>query len=354
MSDRLRRIIRAELTSAGVIDEARRPMQLLVETYLRLLRKDAVDAIDAQGPSQLRDAVNDVIVELREKHPTFFNLPEPKVSGIAAADLAGARSHGAPSEVGAPANRDRLHVASSPSFGPDAGAHEPDAGGMSGQREAPFDDPTVGQGTGVPHYSGGDVQFRRDPTAGYLEDTEPEILSRRSSRIGRSLAVGAVVGGVALAIVGYYSLANVGRNIGHADGIQAPGVGIPEQPGPATATTGSLASLTQMPTDVLRGIPDVLDTATLWLEGKIVRLYGVEWAPGGGGNPDDFTRYVRGREAVCAPVPSDNAYRCNVEGKDLSEVVLFNGGGRAMPNVPPNLRAAEQLAKASKVGVWSR
>ncbi|MET0527854.1 MAG: hypothetical protein ABW003_05840, partial [Microvirga sp.] len=329
MSDRLRRIIRAELASAGVTNEARRPMELLVETYLRPARNDAV----AQGPSQLRNAVNDIIVELREKHPTLFNLPGPEVAGIAAANLAGASPHGAPSEVGAPVNRNWLDVASTPSLRPDAGAHEPGAGGVSdgitGQRKAPIDDPTVGQETGVPHFSG-DVQLRHDPTAGYLEDTQPEIHSKRSSRIGKSLAVGAVVGGVALAIVGYYSLANVGRNTGHADGIQAPRVAILEQPGPAASTTGSLALPTQKPTDVLRGIPDVLDTATLWLEGKIVRLYGVEWAPGGGGNPDDFTRYVRGREAVCAPIPSDNAYRCSVEGKDLSEVVLFNGGGRAM------------------------
>jgi hypothetical protein len=103
----------------------------------------------------------------------------------------------------------------------------------------------------------------------------------------------------------------------------------------------------------LRGIPEVLDTATLWLSGQIVHLYGVEWVRGSG-DPDDFTRYLKGREVACDPVENVDAYRCTVDGHDLSEVVLFNGGAKSAPNAPPELRAAEEKARVAKTGVWSR
>jgi endonuclease YncB( thermonuclease family) len=74
----------------------------------------------------------------------------------------------------------------------------------------------------------------------------------------------------------------------------------------------------------------------------------------GGGDPEEFTRYLRGREVTCDPVENVDAYRCKVDGKDLSEVVLFNGGGRTTPNAPPDLRAAEEKAKTAKLGVWSK
>jgi endonuclease YncB( thermonuclease family) len=41
-----------------------------------------------------------------------------------------------------------------------------------------------------------------------------------------------------------------------------------------------------------------------------------------------------------------------VDGRDLSRVVLFNGGGRAAAGAPPELRALEQQARAARVGIW--
>jgi hypothetical protein len=43
-----------------------------------------------------------------------------------------------------------------------------------------------------------------------------------------------------------------------------------------------------------------------------------------------------------------------VEGRDLSEVVLFNGGGRATPDATPELKAAEAKARAAGHGVWQK
>jgi endonuclease YncB( thermonuclease family) len=74
----------------------------------------------------------------------------------------------------------------------------------------------------------------------------------------------------------------------------------------------------------------------------------------GAGDPDDFTRYLNGREVSCDPVEKVDAYRCTVDGHDLSEVVLFNGGAKSTPNAPPELRAAEEKARVAKIGVWSR
>ncbi len=64
---------------------------------------------------------------------------------------------------------------------------------------------------------------------------------------------------------------------------------------------------------VIAGVPEVVDTATLRLERRIVRLFGVEWDRGS--NAEDLTRYIAARPVVCetgrrggqAPVPDRRA-----------------------------------------------
>jgi endonuclease YncB( thermonuclease family) len=53
-------------------------------------------------------------------------------------------------------------------------------------------------------------------------------------------------------------------------------------------------------------------------------------------------------------VAGSEARLCAVDGRDLSEVVLFNGGGRASPEATPDLVAAEDHARAERLGVWAR
>lgn len=36
----------------------------------------------------------------------------------------------------------------------------------------------------------------------------------------------------------------------------------------------------------------------------------------------------------------------------ISRVVLFNGGGRASANATPELRALDQQARSTRVGIW--
>jgi endonuclease YncB( thermonuclease family) len=123
----------------------------------------------------------------------------------------------------------------------------------------------------------------------------------------------------------------------------------PARPGEPDAT-GSVAP---PPGDrTLRGVPEVVDTVTLRLEGRIVRLFGVEWARGG--QPDELKSYLGSREVECEPVQGKNTHRCYVEKNDLSRVVLYNGGGRTTADATPELLQAEERARDGKLGVWKR
>lgn len=125
----------------------------------------------------------------------------------------------------------------------------------------------------------------------------------------------------------------------------------PPAPAPEPAATASVAPATPA-RGVLAGVPEVIDTATLRIEGKVVRLFGVEWARGAQG--DDLKGYIRGRSVRCTAAGTGDTHRCEVDGKDLSEVVLYNGGGRATPDAPADLVTAENHAKAEKLGVWKK
>ncbi len=84
----------------------------------------------------------------------------------------------------------------------------------------------------------------------------------------------------------------------------------------------------------------------------VVRLFGVEGARGRAAR--DFRRYLGRRQAVCELASTGNEYHCSVDGQDLSRVVLFNGGGRASASATPELRALDQQARSSRVGIWRR
>ena len=103
-------------------------------------------------------------------------------------------------------------------------------------------------------------------------------------------------------------------------------------------------------TSVVRGVPLIQNTGTLELQGRVIRLFGVEGTRGRAAR--DFRRYLGRREVECEPAGSGNEYRCRVDDQDLSRVVLFNGGGRASANATPELRALDQQARSTRVGIW--
>ncbi len=117
-------------------------------------------------------------------------------------------------------------------------------------------------------------------------------------------------------------------------------------------STGGLPARAATDDRTLSGVPEVVDTTTLRIEGRVVRLYGVEWARGG--QPNDLTGYLNGREVECRPHEGSTTYRCTVAGQDLSRVVLYNGGGRTNAEATPDLLRAEDYARDQRLGVWKR
>jgi 1A family penicillin-binding protein len=103
----------------------------------------------------------------------------------------------------------------------------------------------------------------------------------------------------------------------------------------------------------VRGVPRVLDTGTLEIQGKVIRLFGVE------GMSDHrmkrgLARFIDDEEVVCEATDADGTHRCRLDDKDLSAIILINGGGRASAEATPELRAAEERAREARLGLWRR
>jgi penicillin-binding protein 1A len=119
--------------------------------------------------------------------------------------------------------------------------------------------------------------------------------------------------------------------------------------GPAERTP---ASPGQQVTDAgARGVADVIDTATLAIRGRRFQLEGIV------GDDDRralraLARFLRRREVVCVSAPVAERYRCNVDGQNLSEIILSNGGARATSDAPAELLAAEDEARSARIGIW--
>lgn len=101
----------------------------------------------------------------------------------------------------------------------------------------------------------------------------------------------------------------------------------------------------------LRGRAAVLDTATLHIGGQMIRLAGII------GLSSDYARemslYLQGRDVECTPAREQPGFhRCRVGQRDLAEIVLFNGAGRAVADADPALRLAEDSARSAGRGMW--
>jgi endonuclease YncB( thermonuclease family) len=119
------------------------------------------------------------------------------------------------------------------------------------------------------------------------------------------------------------------------------------------ASNRSAANAAAAGAETLRGEASAVDTATLNVQGKVVRLFGVEsWRNSRALR--DFGRYLDRGDVECQPAGEQGTYRCTLQGQDLSKVVLFNGGGRASPEATPELLATEEEARSARVGVWRR
>ena len=392
LRDRVRALIRAELARAEPVDNARRSLELIVESSVRYKESNGeleIIVVGADGQPRTIPGeggsvplpVADYIGELRRNHPTLFGPRRSTDSGLATreasfetsdADVASARP-AEPTADGADSpkqERDWLEVASDPedSRAASTGRASTDGVGDDQSRTGRASTRVLRSAWASVARAGASLAVRAGARLRGAAGARRHALSagidraaaRRSlgaeptSALSRYLlpAAGAAAAFAALLVASALLVPRLMNPSGAP--VQAVGPAAPPSAEPAaTGAVGQASAPTASPEAAgpVRGFPEVLDTSTLRLQDRVVRLFGVEWARGGG-DPDDLVKYLRGRDVSCEPSGSADSYRCQVDGQDLSRVVLFNGGGRTTSDASPELRAAEAHARSARIGVW--
>jgi endonuclease YncB( thermonuclease family) len=346
MRERMREVIHAELDRIHPTDDSRRALELIIESSVRPSEENGalkLTIIDHEGNKRTTEkdgqtaefTLQDLLDELRVKYPVLFRPAKPD-----------AAAHAQEAEASRPREkpkRDWLNVDSEPSrpIGDAAIPQEQDVKPTLPERARNTFETLKASITPEP---GNRAEDRPVPV---VEEHERTVFDAPPARSWARPAI-------ALAAVSFLALLGVGTFLfrGHEAPSPRASASAPAASGPikepepvSTGSTGSVGSL--------RGVPEVIDTATLSLNGEVVRLFGVEWAPGAG-KPEDLTQYLNGREVACDPVGGNDVYRCQVGSQDLSRVVLFNGGGRPTDDATPELKAAAEKAREAKIGVWSK
>jgi endonuclease YncB( thermonuclease family) len=354
----MRDVIRAEIDRINPTDDAHRALELIVESSVRPSEVDGelkLTVIDQNGQPRTRETngqqtdltLHDLLDELRVRYPVLF---KPSKTEAVPAD-----GSEVPPQKREKPQRDWLNLVpgehndeirpAEASVEPPAPRkqsgrlriHEWSQNALKGWRGSAMTQPSTNPG------------LVRDPAPAATDKVRPVVDDKTRSPMRPSFAIAAVA---LLALLG------VGAFLFRDDG------DTPQQTSAAAPASSETAATTHIPdpgpsetgstkSGPLRGVPDVIDTATLSLQGEVVRLFGVEWAPGGG-KPEELTSYLQGREVTCEPTGKTDTYRCQVGGQDLSRVVLFNGGGQPTPDATPELKAAADKAREAKLGVWNK
>jgi endonuclease YncB( thermonuclease family) len=375
MREQVRETIRAEVDRLNPTDDARRPLELIIESSVRYSATDEgtrISVVDAGGQPRTveRDGrvaaltIRDLLEELRLTHPALFRPADRPGKPVAAPAPASVP------EEPAIRKRDWLSVGSA------GDADEPRRDGtlfrlrrgkvrLHGWSRRAAASPKTHLETTSPEANSpetsllakGSSATGRTPELQFVPDRNLFSLDRvrnvfggvrsRSRARGQGLGIAAIA---LLALVGVGASAFLGRTRSSPEAV-VEGPAATGAVAEAQATAAEPARPLLSRARALRGVPEVIDTATLSLQGEVIRLFGVEWAPGGG-KPEDLARYLQGRETVCDPMGANEVYRCQVGGQDLSRVVLFNGGGKPTSEATPDLKAAADKAREGRLGVW--
>lgn len=401
---RIRGLILAELDRRRVRPVARRTLALIAEGFVEPAEGlPGYRIVDMTGAVRRRDegegaamplTIHDLIDELTEQHRTLMlpalppqAPPEPARDPIADVRAAGARfvetqSALARSLANTSAERSRA-LASAASETVEGWRHRLAERFRAKPRPAPaaaVAPPALEttSAAALPQPSGGAAQFaalgtrlggnlrqvsaRSGEAASRLRDVVEDGLAAGGRRPVVLMGLGALAGAALVAgllLTGREDGAGetqVSRNTAPQAEQPAPAAN-PAAPNPANTDTPPPETDQRPPEprrnpNAVEGTAEVIDTATLRVGGKLVRLFGVEWVRGG--QADELSKYLRGRSVTCMPAPGSSAHICTVEGRDLSEVVLFNGGGRASSEATPELVAAEDHARTERLGVWKK
>ena len=360
--ERLRRLIRAELEKHRPRENALAALEVVAETRMRMVIEPELNPEAPQaGNGSWPDAVRRAVEELRRTHPLLFARPTEERLGVADEGSAAARKNpqdeisealSRPTEEGLRVAKDNLQDEASGAslkVARDWLFLEPRGGTLA----RPADD--------SPKLLASARGTLRGPLWSSYRDRVKELRSlARRPRAVRVLRNSAEARrSAAKPYVGRERPTPPRRHVYAAFAVMLALSGMVwvwPKLGPSETTGGDPAreakeasSRSEQPANggrsaadtsevKLRGIPEVIDTATMRLEGKVVRLAG----------------YLRGREVECELASTPDRYRCQVGGHDLSRAVLFNGGGRATGDAPPELVEAENNAKAARRGVWQR
>ncbi len=355
MRDRMRETIHAELDKIHPTDDARRALELIIESSVRPSEMDGalkLTIIDHHGKPRTIErngqkaefTLHDLLDELRVKYPVLFRPAKPDAPALAEADET-SRPRGKPKRDWLNLDPDGVRPAAEPPQALEEPAAVRDEQGARLPR-AEWPRKTLESLKASVTPDGSSKDWAEDHSISLAEEHERNVFGdmRTRSWVRPAFALGAVA---------VLALLSVGAFLFQSDDAAAPqaSAAAPVASGPIRepepVVTGSTGA-----SGTLRGVPDVIDTATLSLNGEVVRLFGVEWAPGAG-KPEDLTQYLNGREVACDPAGGNDVYRCQVGGQDLSRVVLFNGGGRPTNDATPELKAAADKAREAKIGVWA-
>lgn len=333
---RLRELIGEELAHHGPREVARDALVLIAETTLRT--DPRLDPEHVAGEVGLRAAIREAVEEVRAGHPTLFESGVPQPYRSASPPVV----EGAAVEL----DRDRPQPASDPVSRAKPKGAAPAAIPVSGaqilRKPEPYDGPVPPRGPDL--------------------ERSPKV--RPSHLVYGGLAATLLLGAV-LTVGSDQEESTAARSVGRIPEDRAAPLP-PPKPERAAArnapiadpeTTGSIPGGEEKVVfpkehEVLKGVPDVVDTATLKIDGRTIKLFGVEPAKGSRGA--DLSRYLKRRAVDCDPTATADVYRCTVDNYDLSEVVLYNGGARASADASPDLKAAEAHAREEGFGIWKK
>ncbi|MBY0294443.1 MAG: hypothetical protein K2X71_00135 [Methylobacterium sp.] len=364
--------IRAEIDRQRPVEVARRTLELLAASAVRpidappgyqVVGRDGAPRTRQQDGATVPFTLADLIDELRRQHPRLFLPPEPAAApepAPAAPAPVAAMPEAAAPESPAP-DRDWM------TLGP--------AGAAAAQVQPGLRPAWRDAAVAIVARLGLRSRPRRQapaapaapaaaPAASAPEGLKPAV-ARPVRQSGRRRPVYAALAGLLVLVGGYWVLSGSDPSAtdravtviepkGGRPGEEAKS-GAPVPPRSEVGETGTLvpapAAPQTSPTS-LAGVAEVIDTATLKLGGRTVRLFGVEWTKGAQGA--DLTNYLAGRPVACQPAVKGSGYSCTVDGHDLSEVVLYNGGGRATADATADLIEAERHARTEKLGIWRK